>query len=358
MSATATPAPAQTPTREDRLAGVLVGTAVGDALGLPVENLPARRIARLFGRVTRYRFLGATGFVSDDTEQSAFVADSLIRAGAGDPDRGARAFAWRLRGWALRAPFGVGLATLRACAKLLLGFPPARSGVRSAGNGAAMRSAILGAYFAGEPRWRAAWSEAIARVTHTDPRAVQGAGYVAALAAQAAQAPSDRPPDLLAAAQGVVEDASLLRAIEEAKGLAEAGAPTEEAAAALGVTGFVLHTVPFAAYVHARWGGDARRAMEEAVNAGGDADTIGAIVGALAGARHGLSGLPQDLVERLEDGPLGRRHLLALARALAAGSPARPPGYSALRLLARNLLLIPVILGHVGFRIVGGLLRR
>ncbi|HEY3446541.1 MAG TPA: ADP-ribosylglycohydrolase family protein [Myxococcales bacterium] len=346
------------PTSEDRLAGVLVGTALGDALGLPLENLSARRIERLFGRVTRFRFLGRTGFVSDDTEQTAFVADALIRAGPDDPDRGARAFAWRLRGWVLRAPFGVGFATLRACAKLLLFFPPSKSGVRSAGNGAAMRTAILGAFFAAEPPRRAAWSEAIARVTHTDPRAIQGAGYVAALAAQAAQAPSDRAPDLLAAAQGVVEDASLLKAIQAAQHFAQVGAPTEEAAPALGVTGFVLHTVPFAAYAYARWGADPRQALEEAVNAGGDSDTTGAIVGALVGARHGLSGLPQDLVEHLEDGPLGRRHLLALAHALASGIPARPPGYSALKLLARNLLLLPVIFGHVGWRVVGALFKR
>lgn len=346
-----------TTTSEDRLAGVLVGTAVGDALGLPVENLSARRIERLFGRVTRFRFLGRTGYVSDDTEQSAFVADSLVRAGD-DPARGARAFAWRLRGWVLRAPFGVGLATLRACAKLLLFFPPTRSGVRSAGNGAAMRSAVLGAFFANEPQRRAAWSDAIARVTHTDPRGVQGAGYVAALAAQAASFASDRAPDLLAAAQGVVDDASLLEGIAAAQRLAQAGAPTEDAARALGTTGFVLHTVPFAAYVFARWGADARRAIEEAANAGGDTDTIAAIVGALVGARHGLSGLPQDLVEHLEDGPLGRTHLKALAHALASGVPARPPGFSAFKLLARNLLLVPVILGHVGWRAVGAVLRR
>ncbi|MBI5543438.1 MAG: ADP-ribosylglycohydrolase family protein [Deltaproteobacteria bacterium] len=345
-----------TPTFEDRLAGTLIGTALGDALGLPVENLTAQRIELLFGRVTRFRFLGRTGFVSDDTEHTAFVAQALIEAGD-DPLRGAGAFARRLKGWVLRAPFGVGFATLRACLKLLLLFPASKSGVRSAGNGAAMRSAILGAFFAEDASRRTAWSEAIARVTHTDPRAVQGAGYVAALAAQVAQRPAFEKPDLLEAAKGVVEDPSLLRGIEAAQQLAEAGAPTHEAAKALGVTGFVVHTVPFAAYALARWGDDPRKALEETVNAGGDTDTTGAIVGALLGTRHGLSGLPQDLIQLLEDGPLGRRHLLALAHALASGVPARPPGYSALRLLARNLLLIPVIFGHVAWRMVGPLLR-
>lgn len=310
----------------------MLGTAVGDALGLAVEGLSAKRLRRLFGRVEGYRLLGRTGYISDDTEHTAFVAAALAEA-PDDPDRCARRFARRLRGWVLRLPFGVGFATLRACAKLLLLVPPSRSGVRSAGNGAAMR---------------AAFSDALARVTHTDPRAVEGARLVAALAAQAA-------PDLRTAAQEITEP-SLREAIGRAQTLVAAGASTEEAARALGVSGFVLHTVPFAAFCAARHGDDPRRALVEAVNAGGDADTIGAIVGALVGARHGRSCLPADLVAALEDGPLGRSHLEALAHALATGE--RPPGYSAILLLLRNTLLVPVVLAHAGWRAIGPLFVR
>ena len=70
------------PTRTERLAGTLLGTALGDALGLPAEGMTARVIARRFGRVERFRLLGRTGFVSDDTEQAALVAQSLV----GHPD--------------------------------------------------------------------------------------------------------------------------------------------------------------------------------------------------------------------------------------------------------------------------------
>jgi ADP-ribosylglycohydrolase len=45
---------------EDRLAGTLLGTAVGDALGLATEGMSARAIARRFGRVQRYHLLGRT----------------------------------------------------------------------------------------------------------------------------------------------------------------------------------------------------------------------------------------------------------------------------------------------------------
>ena len=117
---------------EARIAGVLLGTALGDALGLPCEGMSARRIARRFGRLDRFRLLGRTGYVSDDTEQSALLAQSLAR----NPQDPARAFRYSLLGWFGRLPWGVGLATVRACFKILLGLR--RSGVRSAGNGAAM----------------------------------------------------------------------------------------------------------------------------------------------------------------------------------------------------------------------------
>jgi hypothetical protein len=53
----------------------------------------------------------------------------------------------RLRGWLLSLPAGIGFATLRAILKLWLGFPLNRSGVYSAGNGPAMRVAVIGAFF-------------------------------------------------------------------------------------------------------------------------------------------------------------------------------------------------------------------
>ena len=97
----------------DRVAATLLGTALGDALGLPCEGMSARRIARRFGRLDRYRLLGRTGYVSDDTEQSALVAQSLAKFPT-DPDRCARAFRRSLVGWFWRLPWGVGLATVTA----------------------------------------------------------------------------------------------------------------------------------------------------------------------------------------------------------------------------------------------------
>jgi ADP-ribosylglycohydrolase len=128
----------------EAIAGCILGCAVGDAIGLPYEGLSRRRGVRLIGEPTRHRFLPGRGMVSDDTEHTCMAGQALCECPA-DPDAFARAFARRLRWWLLGGPAGIGSATLRATIKLWAGFSPANSGVFSAGNGPAMRSAVLGA---------------------------------------------------------------------------------------------------------------------------------------------------------------------------------------------------------------------
>jgi ADP-ribosyl-[dinitrogen reductase] hydrolase len=342
----------------DRLAGTLLGTALGDALGLATEGMSARAIARRFGRVEQFHLLGRIGFVSDDTEQAALVAQSLARF-PDDPDRCAADFRRALLGWFCRLPWGVGRATVRACLRIALGRKS--SGVMSAGNGAAMRATILGAFFRDQPEQRTAFGVALAEVTHRDPRAVEGALYVAELAAACARQPaSDINRDAfqeansgwLAAARGVLNEPSLRAAVERAEALALRGADTVSAVEELKNTGFIVHAVPLALFCFLRYGEDPLQALAEAISAGGDTDSIAAIVGAWLGAMHGERGLPAQLLGQIHDGPFGPTHLRALAHCLASrrsGSQAPVPGYSAAAALARNVALWPIILAH-GFR--------
>lgn len=89
--------------------------------------------------------------------------------------------------------------------------------------------------------------------------------------------------------------------------------------------------------------------MSEAIGAGGDTDSIGAILGAWLGTLHGEAGLPGHLIVRIHDGPFGPPHLRALATCLATlrdGRQRSVSGYSPTAALVRNLALYPVILGH------------
>lgn len=327
----------------------LLGTALGDALGLPYEGLSAKRISRHTIDSSRFRLFGHTGWVSDDTEQSALAALSLLRAER-DPLVFIKSFRRSLVGWFLRLPWGIGLATLRACVRIALGFR--RSGVPSAGNGAAMRAAIVGVFLRDESEERKRWSDALATVTHTDPRAVCGARYVAEVAARCAKGNDVDPRAVCEASLGVVDVPSLRDAIERALKL---GTDARTAGEALGNTGFVMHCVPLAAWAFAHFGRDTVGAVTKTITAGGDTDSNAAIVGAWCGARG--NSLPEALIEKLSGGPFGREHLIALGEALDARHRGekvdlRQCGFSVVGALARNLALYPVIVGHGVARLV------
>lgn len=333
------------PSLRDRFAGVLLGTAIGDALGLPMEGMSARAIARLYPKIDRYSLFGRTGFVSDDTEQTALVAQSLARFP--DDEAGCtRAFRRSLLGWFLRLPWGIGWGTLRACVRIMLGLR--ESGVRSAGNGAAMRAAIVGVFFFDDDERRRRWARALARVTHTDPRAIDGAIYVAELAARCAKNPDEDLDVLVRDASAVIDEPTLRAAVLRARELAAGDAAFDFAARELGTTGFVLHAVPLATLCFMRFGREPTRAIVSAIEAGGDTDSNAAIVGAWMGALHGEAGLPADWITRLNDGPFGPTHLRALAFDLVAGRNGEPAKahYSWMHAFARNVALYPIVLFH------------
>ena len=301
--------------REPVVASVL-GTAVGDALGLPFEGLPKRRVARMLGAgPLGHHFLLGRGMVSDDTEQSVFVVQSLFEC-QGDVDRFQRSLARRLRIWVLLVPAGIGLATLKACGRLLVGVSPSRSGVPSAGNGAAMRSAVIGAWFGADLENLRRFTEASCRVTHTHPLAIEGALAVARAAAAASLG-----EDIGAAARAE------FKAPEWQK------PPSSER----GVSGFVVATVLAALGCVESHAGDFRGAVEDAVRRGGDTDTLAAIVGGIVAAGTGREGIPAEW----------RAGIVEFPRSVAWMETLGP--YSWWLLPIRNLVFLWVVLLH-GFR--------
>jgi ADP-ribosylglycohydrolase len=347
--------------RADRLSGLLLGTAVGDALGLPREGLSRRRAARIYGAgPLRHRFVLGRGMLSDDTEHACMTAQALLSAPSDDA-RFARSLAWRLRGWLLAMPAAVGWGTLRAIVKLWLGFSPQRSGVRSAGNGAAMRAPILGACLAHTDRIEAV-VRASTRLTHTDPRAEEGALIIAVAAAHAMRTlPRALDTGAILAEIGELALTDEMRRRLDCVGECLARRDShEDFARALGldqgVSGFILDTVPAALFCWLSSPYDFRRSVERVIVLGGDADSTGAIVGALSGLTVGARKIPEEWLAGIVEWPrsvpwiesLGER----LARQFYGGEdePRRGP----LRLFwpalpARNLVFLTVALAH-GFR--------
>jgi ADP-ribosyl-[dinitrogen reductase] hydrolase len=326
----------------DKLSGVLLGTAVGDSLGLPTENLSPRRLAKLFPGALRHRLLPGTGMVSDDTEHTALTALSLLDA-PDDPDRFARRLAWRLRFWFVCLPAGVGMATARACIKLWLGFPPSKSGVVSGGNGPSMRSALLGVYFKDEPELRRRYVTASAELTHRGPQALVGALAVAELAAMEANGRVEL--DQLAA---LSTETFWTEPFAKLRQQLINGSSTSDFAKALGcengVTGYSMHSVPVALYAWLRHKPDATAALASAIQCGGDTDSVGAVVGAIAGAALGTRAFPAPLTQGIRDWPWSTTRLRSLGEALAARSSAPLTPWPLVAL--RNLGFLAVVLTH------------
>jgi ADP-ribosyl-[dinitrogen reductase] hydrolase len=151
----------------DQMIGAMIGTAIGDSVGLPTEGMSPQRIQRIYRGQLFHRFILGRGMVSDDTEHHFLVAQSLLED-CFDPNKFQRCLAKKLRYWLLGLPAGIGLATGQALLKLWMGFPPSRSGVWSAGNGPAMRSPILGLFFAKDSEKLTRFVQASTRLTHRE----------------------------------------------------------------------------------------------------------------------------------------------------------------------------------------------
>lgn len=341
----------------DAIIGCLLGTAVGDALGLPYEGISASRAPRLLGPPDRHRFFYGRGMISDDTEHTCLVAQSLIESD-GDVGVFTKRFARRLRWWILALPAGVGKATARACVRLWLGVRPDKAGVFSAGNGPAMRAAIFGAAIDD----RAQMLELVrasSRLTHTDPKAEFGAIAVALAARHARQ---NHTVDANLWLREMVEvcgnDASeLVELLRQAVASVERGDSTRSFAGSMGlergVTGYTYHTVPVVIHAWLSQQHDFPAAVRSVIECGGDADTTAAIVGGIVGAGVGIDGIPDDWLNGIAEDPRSISWMQNLGEALAESMdgqrPITVPTVNPIAALLRNLLFLLIVLFH-GFR--------
>lgn len=183
--------------------------------------------------------------------------------------------------------------------------------VGQAGNGTAMRTAALGLWFDSNESLISVVAD-VSRITHQDSRSVAG-GVAIAMAAKLLSSASDINPHsfckILADACHDInsEMSDLLQLLpnhlnDEAAMdfIAHAGQRTPEFEKPI-ITPFVIPTVLASIYSILTCPESWLEAVTFAVRLGGDVDTLGAIVGALAGARHGIDSIPQNLIDCLQD---------------------------------------------------------
>jgi ADP-ribosylglycohydrolase len=320
----------------ERFRGCLLGGAVGDALGAPVEFMSRDQILTRFGPrgITTFALAyGGKGMITDDTQMTLFTAEGLLRAWVrgcidglasvpeltrqsylrwlktqGEEPEAPPETPFPLDGWLLaqrqlhhrRGPGRTCLEALRDGT----GHSPAVND--SKGCGGVMRAAPVGLFL-----WMPGASQApghafqlateLSGLTHGHPTGQLAAGALAVMVLALVDGAS--LPAALATAKALLKRYPLheetLHAIEQAEALARADIPSSQAVAKLG-QGWVAEEALAIAVYCALVAPSFRDGIILAVNHDGDSDSTGSIAGNLLGAWHGLSAIPAEWLEPLE----------------------------------------------------------
>jgi ADP-ribosyl-[dinitrogen reductase] hydrolase len=262
----------------DRSLGALLGLAVGDSLGAPAEGRDRDSYPRIVDFEASSSHGTTVGGWTDDTAMAICLAESLLdRNGLDGADLMVRFLRWYRLGENASGAHAVGISTsTRATLELFerTGQLDAAAATRNAGNGCIMRLAPVAIRWRHDREGAGRMAREQARLTHTAPEAVEAAATFASLLVDALDGAerSDLIPDIVAAKP------------REAISSAPRAVDTLEAA---------LWCVSRAA--------DFEAAVTEAVNLGGDTDTIGAVAGQLAGALFGAPSIPARWRTRLKE---------------------------------------------------------
>ncbi|GAB4481994.1 MAG: ADP-ribosylglycohydrolase family protein [Anaerolineae bacterium] len=266
----------------DRIRGCVVGAAVGDALGMPLEFGPKRPPDKLVCEMQPGRL--PAGSFTDDTEMALALAESLLAhrpLDAGD-------LAARFVDWYRTSPPDVGLHTGAVLSRIGAGQPwvEAVEAVQKANPDSASNGSLMRAWPAAVAHWDNlddllvdSWQQS--RVTHPHPDCLTACAFSNAIIYYLLRGVP--PETAVILASSIVRTSDALWEVIRAAPYRDRGD--------LQNSGWVRHTLE-----SALWGLLNTHSFEEAVtqvaNLGADADTAAAVTGALAGACYGLQAIP------------------------------------------------------------------
>jgi ADP-ribosylglycohydrolase len=301
----------------DRVEGMMLGLAVGDSLGNTSEGLPPASRRAQFGEVRDYlpnshadhRRLGLP---SDDTQMAFWTLDQLLEDGRLLPENLVERFG-------RQRIFGIGTTVREFLANRRRGLEWYRCGPKSAGNGALMRIAPVLIPHLGKPDTELWVDTALAAMlTHNDSASISACLAMVSMLWQLLAMQEPPPPEWwLESYISVARELETGQAYR-CRGAAHVGfngplwqfvaqyvseayrqdLPTLTACEGWYSGAYLLETVPSVLYILMRHGRSLGEALVRAVNDTLDNDTVAAVVGALAGALHGKSGIPHQWLAR------------------------------------------------------------
>jgi ADP-ribosyl-[dinitrogen reductase] hydrolase len=292
----------------DRYRGCLLGLACGDAVGTSVEFSPRGTFAPVTDMAGGGPFGLVPGEWTDDTSMALCLDTSLVHCrGTNLDDQMGRYVNWWQ--WGYLSSTGecvdIGMTVRAALNRFLTTKDPVAGDTdpRTAGNGSLMRLAPVAMWFAPDLAAVRANARASSTTTHGAPEALDCCELYAELLTRAlAGTPRDAllraptPAGASARVRGIAEGQYLEKTIEQISG-----------------SGYCVESLEAALWCFATTD-SFEAAVLAAANLGNDADTTAAIVGQIAGAHYGISGIPPDWLVRLAM----RDEIDALARALHA----------------------------------------
>ncbi len=306
----------------DKYTGCLLGVAIGDALGAPVEGMTLEEIKRKYGAdgitdFDSYRGFEA-GFYTDDTQMTLATAQGILDAASqakaqGESEEGRdhnedvkavyrRYLEWLKSQYDPRYRRGPGMSCLTSLQSGIMGTieHPIND---SKGCGGVMRTAPAGLAFMDSENAEKAFSKGAkyAAITHGHPSGYLSAGYLSSLIALIIDGkPLDNAVEIsgqiLANHKGHEET---LGCVQNARMLALSGTPHEEAIKEIGHGWVGEEALGIALYCSLKFD-DWRKGTLAAVNHSGDSDSTGSITGGIMGALLGSKSIPGKWVKEVE----------------------------------------------------------
>ncbi len=286
---------------KNRIAGALYGVAIGDALGAPLEFMSADRIKEQHGQVTDMIGGGwlnvEPGEITDDTQMTLAVAEGIVeKPGYPFPAIGRRFVKWMKSGPKdIGGTCGSSIARIASRShqgatskdewhRAARDTAKANRG-RSGGNGALMRTVYPGLYYTNKET-AARMAVDIGRMTHWDEKSTEACFLYTTMIHLITEAVINEDLSKPLAEMLAGSEYDLVELL------------SEDEDSALNPTGYVVDSFKCAlsCFYTTRTFEDA---VIKAANLGGDADTIAAITGGLAGAIYGYNSIPERWVDAL-----------------------------------------------------------
>ena len=334
-------------TLNDRFCGCLLGGALGDALGYPVEFMRTDEIEEAYGRngITSLKVDKETGaaLISDDTQMTLFTAEGIIWAdklgGKNEISSYTTYVFYAYQRWlytqekilasreyshiidknepfpsrlleeqrmfSRRAPGSTCLSALVSASNHNYGRFTNKIN-NSKGCGGVMRVAPAGLYFHRDSERAFRMAAEFAAITHTHPTGYLTGGVLGAVIAELINGASindalDVATYILKGYDGCMET---YRSLDHARTLEEGTVAPMEAVRRLGEGWIAEEALAIAVYCALCHSEKPENALRLAVNHDGDSDSTGAICGNIIGAYKGASALPAGWLKKLEMGVL------------------------------------------------------